>query len=216
MILKLILLDIKVHKNLIFYKIMLAWLIGGAFIYRFYTWDAYMFHTCMTLAAAAIFYFIAGKKGNSEILIISLPVTRTAIVVAKYLTSAVIIVLGLIVWPIFARAIDWLFIQSVTRYDDVFNLKVISIVLFFIAISISLCLPAVFRFKSTVSILALVLSIAMALFATAYTFHPDKRSFVPFFTTSDVWVYFVIVSAVFLLPLISIVVSSAIYRRMDL
>ncbi|KPK95774.1 hypothetical protein AMJ80_03690 [bacterium SM23_31] len=217
MIFNLILKDIKAYKNTIFLKIFLLWLFFSAvFFFKLYPWDVYMMHACMTIAFANSIFSFSEKNRNTEIMTCSLPVSRSAIVKARYFTTAVIAFAGIILWFLFAYFADFFYTNAVIDFSQIFNLKVLFIVLFFISIHSGIFLPAVFRFRLFGTIITFVAAIVTAITATALLFRPDKRSFTPYFEAGDFLPVTVLIIFMVLAIFISMLLSALIYNKRDL
>jgi len=113
MIFKLILKDIKVYKTTIFFRILFLWLSAGAIIiFKNFSLEAYIGQACITIVFAHSIFLFNEKKRSAEIITCSLPISRSTIVLARYLTSGVITLLGILLWIIIATIADWIYSTS--------------------------------------------------------------------------------------------------------
>ena len=217
MIFNLILKDIKAYKNTIFLKILLLWLFFSAvFFFKLYPWDVYMMHACMTIAFANSIFSFSEKNRNTEIMTCSLPVSRSAIVKARYFTTAVIAFAGIILWFLFAYFADFLYTNATINFRQIFNLKVLFIVLFCISIHSGIFLPAVFRFRLFGTIITFIAAIVTAIAVTVLIFHPDRSSFAPYFEAKDFLLVTISILFMVLALFISALLSALIYNKRDL
>lgn len=217
MIFNLILKDIKAYKNTIFLKILLLWLFFSAVLFfKLYPWDVYMMHACMTFAFASSIFSFFEKNRNTEIMTCSLPVTRSAIVTARYFTSAIIAFAGIILWFLFAYFADFFYTNAIVNFRQIFNLKVLFIVLFFISIHSGIFLPAVFRFRLSGTIMTFIAALVTAIAVTVLIFHPDSSSFAPYFEADDFMLVTVLTLIIVVSLFISALLSALIYNKRDL
>jgi hypothetical protein len=178
MLLNLILKDLRIYKLTIFVKTLLLWFtFSTIFFFRLLPFENYTMHACLTIMFAASFFSFSGKSRKTEMLTCSLPVTRTNVVAARYLTTLCITISGIIIWLCFAYTGDMIFADSLTSIGDIFRLKIILLILFFVALHASVFLPFLFKFDLFGSITAFIMAAIISLTLTVYLFKPDSRQF---------------------------------------
>ena len=216
MIFKLIVKDFKVYKKLIFGGLFAHLLLGSMFTFRYYPWNIYTMYGYLAISFVSSFYLFKEKKLSTEILTSSLPGTRSTIVIARYLTSIIIILIGMILWTLNAYISEIVFPNAKTHFYHIAKWKVLLMALLFMSIQLSIFLPAVFSFRTfgmaatyTVALIAAILSIPLI-------FHPYKRSYNPYFEIGYLALVAFLVLFIILAPLISATLSVAIYQRKDL
>lgn len=213
MIPKLIIKDFKAYSSTIFLRILLPMLLGSIFVIQLYRWDVYLMFSCMYLCMASSGFLFTEKKKETEILMCSLPVTRSAIVTARYLISGLISILAIVLFYANAYVADFLYTDPATQFWQISNFKVLFLVLFFLAIFMSIYLPAVFGFRFMGMTITFAIAIIAAIFLVATIFKPWTTSFAPYLTQGE----FIILSLVIIaLPFISFILSLQIYNKKDL
>lgn len=214
MIPKLILKDFKAHKNLILFRFTLPMLIvSSIFVIQLYRWDVYLMIACMYICSAGSTFLFTEKKKETEILTCSLPTTRSAIVTARYLTSGLISIMGISLFYLNAYVADFLYTDPATHFWQINNLKVLFLVLFFLAIFMSIYLPAVFGFRVMGMAITFAIAIITAIFLVATIFTPWTTSFAPDLKDGELVLFGLII---IILPLLSFILSTQIYKTKDL
>jgi len=169
---QLILKDIKAHWKKIFLKTAGAWLmLGGLFFFVFFPWQVYFIHACMAVAFASSTYIISDKSRQAELLSCSLPTNRYSIVVARYLTTGIIVAIVLVMWLFIAWIGEHLFSASRTHFADIFRGEIVFLLLIFQIIHFSLFLPAGFKTGMMGSIITFTLGILSAIITIVFIFN---------------------------------------------
>ena len=156
------------------------------------------------------------KKGYSEALGCSLPSTRSAIVAAKYITSAIFAVFGILVLLLNVFIADFVHPNGPADFEHFFNLKVLFMTLFFYFIYLSIFFPAAIQLKVTGGIISLVIAQIVAVSAVALVFHPGGRSYLPFFGKEDFLLATVLSAIVLFLFSSSILLALLFYKNKDI
>jgi len=215
MVVRLILKDIYAYKNTIFLRIILLWLLFGVLvIYRYFPWELspITMHASMTVAIASTLFSFFDKNRKTEILTSSLPVTRSMIVRARYLTSLLIASVGILLWLFIVYVAEYVYPSMRTNYAQIFNFKILLIVLFYIVVHNTLFLPAVFKFRLLGTIFSFALALIASIIATRYAFYHDKGLFNLYLERTDAYALAIIILA----PVISTIVSVFIFKKRDL
>ena len=159
MILKFIIKDIKAYKKLILGGFLAHLLLGSMFTFRYYPWNIYAMYGYLVISFISSFYLFNEKKRSIEILNSSLPGTRSTIVIARYLSSIIIAIIGIFLWLLNAYISEFIYTDAMTHFHQIAKLKVLFMALLFISIQMSIFLPAVFSFR----IFGMVLTYTIAL-----------------------------------------------------
>jgi ABC-type transport system involved in multi-copper enzyme maturation permease subunit len=214
MITKLILKDIRGYWRFMVFNIFLPGIAWSLLLFLpYYHWSGYMGFCSMAIFAAISYFSFSEKKQHIEILTCSLPVTRTAIVLSRYLLALIITVVGIILYFGTAYVGDLIYPNSVTTFSQINNPKILLMSLFFISIISSIFLPAIFSLKMTGMIFTFAIAMIGAVSLTYKIFHPKQGFYESNFQSSDV---IELICAMILALLISVVLSLIICKRKDL
>ena len=216
MIFKLVYKDLLAYKKLIAGIFLSHMLLAGVFTFRYYQWNIYVMYGYLIISFAGSFICFSEKKQNTETLTCSLPVTRSSIVAAKYLTSAIIAATGIFLWFLNAYIFDLIYTDAVTNFYQITYPKVLFMALFFLSINMSIFLPAVFRLRLLGLILTYSISLTIAVLTIPLIFYPYKSSYIPHFAAEDFFLISVLSVIMIILPIISLLLSLRIYNRQDL
>ncbi len=217
MIYKLILKDIDAYKITIFVKILLLWLTCSTLtLLRFESFEVYTMHAAMTIIFAASVFSFMEKSHDTEILAGSLPVSRLEIVAARYLTSIIIMLSGIIIWLLLAFAGDFIYSESGTGFFYINMSNVLVLILFAVLIHTSIFLPAVFQFSTIGLTIIFGLAFICSILSTVYIFEPRFSLFDQYDVINDILQNITpVIIAVFSL-FISFALSVFIYKRKNI
>ena len=217
MIWKLIWKDFRVMGRGGFLRIMPgAMLVGALFIFRHYHWNVYTVYGLIVAAAILVANTVTEKSGPNEGFAASLPVSRFDIVSARYLSSALSILLCLALWCLNGKAASLAFPDAANAFTLAFTAKGGFIAFVFAAAMMSLFLPASFAFGKTGLILTSLAAGAAAISTIPLVFNPKEFSYVHFFLPSDLPMVAITASAALLALLASFSLSVRIYRTKSL
>lgn len=160
-------------------------LIGGLFIRQFYRWELYMMIGYLLMSWMASLPCFNEKKGDADIFISSLPVTRNHIITARYLTSMLIILLGFFIWYLNAYIWDTIYPDEINLFEKITYIKVGFMAVLFMTVQQSIFLPGFFSLKTIPLVFVFIISMALPVFLIATYFAPYKSSYNPYFTTGD-------------------------------
>lgn len=178
MILKLIRKDLIAYKNQIFFRTLIPMLfVTNIFNIRFYEWDVYFMMACMVISVSFSSFYFIDKKSSAEQLTLSLPTTRTNIVVTRYLLSIIIAAIGIFLFYLNAYIAEFIHTNPVTHFMEINNVKVLLLTLLFISLVITIFLPASLTFRFMGSIMSFILAIVLAAFLVAFIFKPWSMAF---------------------------------------
>ena len=157
MITKLLLKDVKVFgMNILLFT--LFWLIISDVMITFGedSWRPYIFIGMVQISIIIGYYAVFDKIRKGEVLIGSLPTTRTSIVVSRYLSAVSIAALGIFVW--FINAYSLKSISASTPGDFYLNFRSYSLffVTAYLTIFISIFIPVVIKYSKIWALVALI------------------------------------------------------------
>lgn len=217
MMLKLILKDLRAYQKLIFLQILLPMaILNSLFSLKFYPVGGYIIAGCMVIAVASSFFSFSEKNRNTEILTRSLPVTDLSVVIARYFTTAIISMSGMVLYYLSAYIVSFVYDNPKTHLDDLSHLKIVFIVISFLSIHTSIFIPAVFKFRLLGSILTFIIGMVAAILTTVVFFKPYKLSFKPVFEPDDILKVGILTMIIVLALLISTALSTFFYRKREL
>ena len=216
MILKFIIKDIKGYKKLIIGGYFAPIVMGSIFTFRYYPWHVYTMYGYLVIAFISSFYLFSEKKRAAEILTITLPGTRSTIVITQYLTSIIIAIFGIILWLLNAYISEFIYTNAMSHFQQIAKLKVLFMALLFISIQLSIFLPAVFSFRIFGMISIFVIALIAAILSIPLIFLPYKRAYNPYFEIGDLALVAFLALFIIFAPLISAAVSMTIYKTRDL
>ena len=215
MILQFIIKDIKAYKKIILGGLFAHLLMGSVFTFRYYPWHVYAMYGYLVISFVSTFFLFCEKKRSAEILTNSLPGTRSTIVIARYFTSTIIIILGLILWLLNAYISESIYTAALTQFNQIARPKVLFMALLFVSIHLSAFLPAVFGFRVLGMVSTYVIAIIAAILPIPLIFHPYKN-YNPNFEAGDIALISILSLFIILAPSISATLSIIIYKRKNL
>jgi hypothetical protein len=210
----LILKDIRGYWRFVLLTIFLPGIAWSLLLFfPYFRWSGYVGFCSMAIFAAISYFSFSEKKQHIEILTCSLPVTRTAIVLSRYLLALIITFIGIILYYGTAYVGDFIYPHSVTTFSQINNPKVLLMCLFFISIISAIFLPGIFCFKRTGMIFTFTIAMIGAFSLTYKIFHPKQG-----FYESDFQSYKVIVIICIMISALNIsgILSLIHYKRKDL
>lgn len=211
---KLILKDIRGYWRFIVLSIFLPGIAWSLLLFLpYYHWSGYVLFCSFAIFAAISYFSFSEKKQHIEILTCSLPVTRTAIVLSRYLLALIITFVGIILYYATAYIGDFIYPHSVTTFSQINNPKILLMSLFFISIISSIFLPGIFSLK----IIGMIFNLAIAMFGamtlTFKIFHPHRNFYESNFQSDKV---IVLICAMTLAWIVSVLLSITHYKTKEL
>ncbi|MBI5021583.1 MAG: ABC-2 transporter permease [Ignavibacteriales bacterium] len=216
MIIKLILKDLTAYKKNIILNFLAFMILGNIFIFRYYPWHVYMMYGYLAFVFISTFFSFIEINKNAEALTCSLPVSRSGIVIARYLTSAVLMFGGLALWYLNGFVAGAVYTDAATDFNRAAHLKVLFIAVFFIVLQTSIFLPALFKFRLIGTVLTFVVALVAAVITVVLIFRPYSRSFNSYFVEGELVVISILTSIMVAAPALSLVVSLSLFKRKDI
>jgi hypothetical protein len=214
MIAKLILKDIRGYWRFVVLSIFSPGIAWSLLLFiPYYHWSGFVLFCSFAIFAAISYFSFSEKKQHIEILTCSLPVTRTAIVLSRYLLALIITFVGIILYYATAYVGDFIYPHSVTTFSQINHPKVLLMSLFFISIISSIFLPGIFSLKITGMIFNFAIAMIGGLSLTYKIFHPKQGFHESDFESFDVMI---LICAMMLALFFSVVLSLSHYQRKDL
>jgi hypothetical protein len=171
-----------------------------------------MMYGYLTLAMLSVFISFKENNRYREAMTASLPVRRSDIVKARYLTSAVILSCGLLLWYLNGLVGSMLYTDAATDYGQITQMKVVFMSLLFILIEASIFLPASFKYGFMGSILTFITALATAVASVTMIFRPYSHSYNQYFEIGDCAEISVLSVVMIAAPAISYMLSLKIYN----
>jgi ABC-2 type transport system permease protein len=217
MIFNLILKDFRAYRKYLFLNIFLPGILWTIILStQFSQWNHYFMFCNMVILAAGSYYTFSEKKQNLQNLVCSLPVTRTQIVISKFLTTSIIILLGMFIFLI-ATYINGLFLEKVAPlFDKLFHLKIAFMSIYLYSIFFSIFLPATFLFRLSGMVLTIITAVVVSIYSYATFFRPYRSSFTQYFVPDDAWKMLLISLLMIGSLLFSIFLSIKLYSKKNL
>lgn len=216
MILKLILKDLTAYRKSMFLNFSAFMIMGNIFIFRYYPWHVYMMYGYLGFVFISTFFSFTEINKNTEVLTCSLPVNRSRIVIARYLTSAVLMFGGLALWYLNGFVAGAIYTDAVTDFNQAAHFKVLFMAVFFILLQTSVFLPALFRFRLAGTVISFIVALVAAVSSVTLIFRPYSRSFNSYFVEGDFILISVLTFIMVAVPAISLAVSLSVYKRKDI
>ncbi len=157
MITKLLLKDVKVFgKNIIIFTLFCLIISDVMITFGEDSWRPYIFIGMIQISGIIGYYAVFDKIRKGEVLIGSLPTTRTSIVISRYLSTVSIAALGIFVWCINAYILEA--VTANTPGDFYLNFRPYSLffVTAYLAIFISIFIPVVTKYSKIWVLVALI------------------------------------------------------------
>lgn len=179
MILKLVLKDIKVS-----WKTLMWWMLMSLMMSIFFiavlesSWKMYVLIAPGQISFIIGVYAAQEKYRRGELLTCSLPVLRSSVVFSRYITAAVIAVIGIIIWSLNAYVLHSVFASTPGDFQLLAgNLFVLVIAVFYIVIFISLFLSIVNVFNAIWIFMNLSVGCLLVITLAIILIHPSLDSY---------------------------------------
>lgn len=215
MIFNLILKDLKAYRKIFVLNFMFFLIAGNIFIFRYYPWHVYVMYGYLAFAFLSSLPCIYERNRNTDVLTCSLPVHRSNIVKARYITFSLITFSGLALLYLNGWMGSLLYNDSVTDFNQINKIKTLYMAVLFFIVHSSVFLPASFGLKYLGSILTFVVALVMAVTSVVLIFHPYSNSYDPYFAPKDLNI--IILSVILIIvPAVSVMLSLRLYKSKDI
>jgi hypothetical protein len=217
MIKKLLFKDIKVFgKNILIFT--LFWVIISNVMITFGedSWRPYIFIGMVQISVIIGYYAIFDKIRKGEVLISSLPTTRTSIVIARYLSALSIAALGIFVWFINAYILDSISTNTPEDFYLIFRPYSLFFVAAYLAIFISIFVPVVIKYSKIWALVALIYMGALVFIFSVKLLHNIFYSYVAGSGSLNFGFSIIFVLILFFCLFVSSTITIKIYKSIDL
>jgi len=217
MILNLILKDFRAYRKYLSLNIFLPGILWTTVGFTLFSqWNNYLMFCNLAILAAGSYYTFSEKKQNLHNLVCSLPVTRTQIVISKFLTTNIIILIGIFIF-LTSTYVNGLYLEKVAPlFDKLFHLKIAFMCICLYSIFFSIFLPATFLLRLSGMVITIVIAGAVSIYSYVSFFRPYRSSFTHNFVPDDAWKMLLISSLMIFSLLFSIILSIKLYSRKNL
>jgi ABC-type transport system involved in multi-copper enzyme maturation permease subunit len=156
------------------------------------------------------------KMRRGEMLICSLPVTRTTIIRGKYLAASLIAIGGMTLWFLYACLLNLFFTDSPGDFHLFTNPIVIFFILFYFSFFISVFFPIVTIFEKIWALTNLWIFFA-AIFIVPFSLYYETRGLLlSEFKTGNILFISLLTAIMIILPWLSIALSNRLFKRREL
>ncbi len=180
------------------------------------SWFIYIVMAAGQISFIIGYYLMSEKMHRGELLICSLPVTRTAIMRSKYLVALFFAVGGMTLWFLYACLVKSIFTDTPGDFHLFTNPMVIFFILFYFSFFISLFVPIVTIFDKIWVLTNLSIFFA-ALFIVPFSLYYEFRgSFPAEFEAENILFVGSLILIMLLLPLLSMTHSTRLFNKREL
>jgi len=213
---KLIVKDLRAYKTMCVSILIAYMVVGSVFIFKYYSWHVYMMYGYMLVSFVYSYIVFSEKNLSTELLIVSLPVTRSCIVTARYITVFLISFFGMLMWFLNAIVADMIYETHRTDIVLILSFKTVFIAVFFITVHQSLFLPSSFISNKMGSVLSFIASLTIAIMTVPFIFHPYKHSYIYYFQEADIPLITILSLIIIFLFITSVILSLKFYSKKDI
>ena len=170
----------------------------------------------LIILAAGSYYTFSEKKQNLHLLVCSLPVTRTQVVISKFLMTSIIILIGIFIF-LTSTYFNGLYLEKMAPlFDKLFHLKIAFMGICLYSIFFSIFLPATFLLRLSGMVVTIVIAGFVSIYSYVAFFRPYRNSFTNYFTPDDAWKMLLISLLMIGSVIFSIFFSIKLYSRKNL
>jgi len=181
-----------------------------------HSWFIYIVMAAGQISFIIGYYLMGEKMRRGEILICSLPITRTTIIRGKYLAASLIAIGGMILWFLYACLLNLIFTDTPDDFHLFTNPMVIFFVLFYFSFFISAFVPIVTIFDKIWALTNLSIFFA-AIFIVPFSLYFENRGLLfSEFKASNFLFISLLTAIMIILPWLSIALSSRLFKRREL
>lgn len=218
MILKLVLKDIKMSWRTLLVWTILCLLWSAFFIVILQdSWRMYISLAPLQISFIIGVYAVKEKTSKGEVLTCSLPVLRSSIIISRYVTAAVIAVIGIFIWSLNAWILHTLFSSSPDDFQFLIgNLFVFIIAIFVITIFVSVFMPILNVFNAPWVFMNLMIGCFIVIYLAIILVHPSIDAYYRGTKVVDLSYLIIVtlIAATFLF--VSIILSQKMFLSKDL
>ena len=180
------------------------------------SWFIYIVMAAGQISFVIGFYLMSEKMHQGELLICSLPVTRTAIMRGKYLAALFIAIGGMALWFLYACLLNFIFTDLPGNFHLFTNPMVIFSILFYFSFFISAFVPIVTIFDK-IWVLTNLSILFAAIFIVPFNFYFEFSGLVHGeFETENILFLGSLILIMILLPWLSMTLSTRLFKNREL
>jgi len=180
------------------------------------SWFIYIVMAAGQISFVIGYYLMGEKMHRGEPLICSLPVSRTAIMRAKYLAASLIAIGGMTLWFLYACLLNSIFNNLPDNFQLFTNPMVIIVILFYFSFFISAFVPIVTIFDKIWLLTNLSILFA-AIFIVPFNFYFEFSGLAQTeFEAGNVLFFGALILIMILLPWVSMTLSIRLFKQREL
>ena len=180
------------------------------------SWFIYIVMAAGQISFVIGYYLMCEKMHRGEMLICSLPVTRTAIIRGKYLAATLIAIAGMTLWFLYACLVNFIFTDLPGNFQLFTNSMVIFSILFYFSFFISTFVPIVTIFNK-IWVLTNLSILFAAIFIVPFSLYYEARGLlIAELNTGDIFIIAFLIALIIILPWLSIILSTKLFKRREL
>jgi len=217
MIRNLIMKDVKAFGKSILKITVLSLIVNMLFsFFNEHSWFIYIVMAAGQISFIIGYYLMGEKMRRGEILICSLPVTRTTIIRGKYLAASLIAIGGMTLWFLYVCILNSIFTDTPGDFHLFTNPIVIFFILFYFSFFISVFFPIVTIFDKIWALTNLSIFFA-AIFIVPFSLCYETRGLLlSEFKPGNIFFISLLTIIMIILPWLSIFLSSRLFKRREL
>jgi hypothetical protein len=217
MLIQLLLKDARGYSRFIAFNIFLPGIVWTLLIFsRFYPWHVYIMFCNLAICAGGSYYTFSEKKQDLYILYCSLPITRKQIVLSKYLTTIVIMIVGIIVFSLAVIFNHWLSENAARDFGKLMHPKILFMCIYLNVVFFSIFLPSVFCCRISGMVITFAIAMVSSIYSYVALFRPYYMTFVPYFTVDDAVKTWIAALTICLLPVASSLIAMKFFNNKNL
>lgn len=216
MLIKLIIKNLKVGYTKFISGIILNAFLAGGFVLSYYDWEVFMMLGYLTISFHASFFIDIERRNGNEIFSLSLPCTRSSMIVSRYLTVFLIAIIGFIIW--YSAAFVWDLILYDGHYvmQKILTPKVGLMATVFLVVNQSIYLPSTFKLEPIYMRIIFGIGLVISVFIIANAFGPYRATYNPTLTERDIPLIISFFLILTIMLLVSYNLSQKFYMHHDL
>jgi len=179
------------------------------------TWEPYFLMSAGQISYIIAFYTILEKLKKGELLICSLPTTRTTIVLARFFTSTIIAITGLFLFYLNAVFINIFSGSTPDNLGIFFSQYVLFIFLGYFSLFVSIFMPIITYFKTFWSNIILIGICLPAFILGTDHFHQNIQSYQNGFESANLFIISFLILTMFFAPILSFGFTTKIFNKKD-
>ena len=218
MILKLVLKDIKASWKTLMWWMLMSLMMNVFFIAVLeYSWKMYILIAPGQISFIIGIYAAQEKSRRGEVLTCSLPVLRSSVVFSRYITAAVLAVVGIIIWSLNAYVLRSVFAGTPGDFHLLAgNLFVLVIAVFYIVIFISMFLLIVNVFHAMWVLMNVSIGCLLVITLAIILIHPSFDSYYRGSKIVDLPYLIILILIAVTFSFMSIMLSQKLFNKRDL